>query len=465
MEQRFDPMTGEPIPQEETTEYANPSQQEQDYFGAMDQPVYVVPQMPQKSSKAVIGIVVAVVALVMILAGTTVALAAGGFFLSKPQKVARAIRNTFAEAPQFIKDLNFEEVNDMARNGDYTMDFEVWAKEFSVEGSFISMDKRKQLVGDLTTGEGFTADLEAEINEEELRVRIPLLSNDVFVYHYKEPVSEYMEQLLSQRGLTVEAWNQSLETLYSGSEQEADGSELTRRIGKELASLQWESVEKKSHVINGKSIQVQGYQVTVTRQDAEHIVQILDEYVLELNKAEDDTINAAFDTLYDACRDMPDVTCTFYVYKNKLASVFLEADNGYTCEWLIKGGDFCMQNMELIVSAGVGRTVSLQWDGKMRGAKEVYELSAYGMVLASFEYDTGSGRYELEVINDYLSVDGKLEKGKDQTGLTMNMGSDFSFGITYGKGAKPIELEGREKNMNEMSEEDWMDVMAGLDTF
>ena len=116
MEQRFDPMTGEPIPQEETTEYANPSQQEQDYFGAMDQPVYVVPQMPQKSSKAVIGIVVAVVALVMILAGTTVALAAGGFFLSKPQKVARAIRNTFAEAPQFIKDLNFEEVNDINEN-------------------------------------------------------------------------------------------------------------------------------------------------------------------------------------------------------------------------------------------------------------------------------------------------------------------------------------------------------------
>ena len=465
MEQRFDPMTGEPIPQEETTEYANPLQQEQDYFGAMDQPVYVVPQMPQKRSNAVIGIVVAVAALVLILAGSTVALAAGGFFLSKPQKVAKAIRNTFSEAPQFIKDLNFEEVNEMARNGNYTMDFEVQVKEASVEGSFISTDKKKQMVGDVTTGEGFTAGVEAEINEEELRIRMPVLSDDVFVYHYKAPANEYMEQLLSQSGLTIEEWNQALETLYSGSEQEADGRELTKRIGKELASLQWESVEKKSHTINGKSIQVQGYQVTVTRQDAEHIVQILDEYILELNKAENDSINDAFDTLYDACRNMPDVTCTFYVYKNKLASVFFETDNGYTCEWLIKGGDFCMQNMELIVSAGVGRTVSLQWDGKMRGAKEVYELSAYGMVLATFEYDTGSGRYELEVINDYLSVDGKLEKGKDKTGLTMNMGSDLYFGVTYRKGANPMELEGREKNINEMSEEDWMDVMAGLDTF
>lgn len=497
MEKRFDPMTGEPIvsdaPANEQMSGYQPMQEQSvmsdyqpmqkqavmsDYQSMqeqpgmsefqsdyMAQPAYVITQQPKKKKGALIGVICAVVALVVILGGALVVCAKNGVFLSKEKKVALAIKNTFEDAPQFMKDLSFAEWSDVKPDDNYTVDIEASMQDAAMELSVINTKSRKQLIGEIGY-QGVSTDVLMEINEEKVMVQVPIFSGDVFVYDYKDDhVSDFLKEALKEADLEPKDLNSALETLFIEGDVAEKDAELEQKFVEKCNELVWTDAEQKSFTIDGESRKAKGYELTITREDAGDFMEILGEYVRDSYEGDTEDLRESMDELYSLCRTMPDVTLAFYIYKNKLASIELETSDGFEMELLFKGGESRMQNMMLNCTSKEGTSLRFELEGSVNGTQEEYSIYAFGMEIGTIEYNTGNGRYTIHVAGNTLVVDGRIISEKDESGFTVNVGSELNMEVLYKKGAELEEIEGRERVINDMKEEDWMELFMNLDTF
>ena len=414
MEMRFDPMTGEPI---------NPQPQENAEQGA--------PYMPQtpvdapKKKNWIKGVAIAGGTVVVVVVA---AVAIKNAIIGKGGKVLLVTANTFKDTPTIIKESNLDSAAELIAKGKYTVttSFDVSGDGF--EGKFVSTPKEKQLSGKLDI-EGISADGVVGISDTELKAYIPLISDDTFVYNFKDDNQEgYLVDLIEDSGIDIEDVNNALRQVTSIEEKATDKS--TKQLGKDLLkefnSWDWEKADKKSCKIDGKTRKVKGYKVEVTGDEVESMVGILEDYYKDqlddMDYLKDfnldiDDIDDMFDDIYDLCGYMDDVDLEFYIYKNKLAAIYVD-DGSNTGEILFEGGDYRLQNVECNFENDYD-DISFEIAGSSKGSVENLEFILEGYTALEIEYDSKNG--DFTVGNDYFDVDGTLKKN----------GKGFDFSVDY----------------------------------
>ncbi len=414
MEMRFDPMTGEPI---------NTQPQENAEQGA--------PYMPQtpvdapKKKNWIKGVAIAGGTVVVVVVA---AVAIKNAIIGKGGKVLLVTANTFKDTPTIIKESNLDSAAELIAKGKYTVttSFDVSGDGF--EGKFVSTPKEKQLSGKLDI-EGISADGVVGISDTELKAYIPLISDDTFVYNFKDDNQEgYLVDLIEDSGIDIEDVNNALRQVTSIEEKATDKS--TKQLGKDLLkefnSWDWEKADKKSCKIDGKTRKVKGYKVEVTGDEVESMVGILEDYYKDqlddMDYLKDfnldiDDIDDMFDDIYDLCGYMDDVDLEFYIYKNKLAAIYVD-DGSNTGEILFEGGDYRLQNVECNFENDYD-DISFEIAGSSKGSVENLEFILEGYTALEIEYDSKNG--DFTVGNDYFDVDGTLKKN----------GKGFDFSVDY----------------------------------
>lgn len=470
MEMRFDPMTGEPInpqPQENDAQTQEAEAQKTDAQGinaGTQQPPYM-PQTPADAPKnknwikglAIAGGTVVVVAVA--------AVAVKNAMIGKGGKVIIAAANTFKDTPTIIKESNLASAAELLAKGKYTVtaSFDVSGDGF--EGKLVSTPKEKQLSGYLDI-DGISADGVVGISDTELKAYIPLISDDTYVYNFEDDNQEgYLVDLIEDSGIDIEDVNNALRQVTSIEEKAADKStrQLEKDLLKEFNSLNWEKADAKSCRVDGKTRKVKGYKVEVTGDDVESMVEILEDYYK--NQLDDmdylrdfnldvDDIEDMFDEIYDLCGYMDDVDLELYIYKNKLAAVYVD-DGSNTGEILFEGGDYRLQNVECSFENDYD-DISFEIAGSSKGSVENLEFIMDGDTVFELEYDSKSGDFTAG--NDYDYVDGSLKKN----------GKGFDFSVDYDElnlslsmtaDTKLEKYEGDEIDVTELDEDDIRDLV------
>ena len=266
MEMRFDPMTGEPInpqPQENGAQETGANTQEQTADAAQDvneyngQPPYM-PQTPADAPKKknwIKGIAIAGGTAVVVVVA---AVAVKNAMIGKGGKVLLATANTFKDTPTIIKESNLDSAAALLAKGKYTVNASFDVSGDGFEGKFVSTSKEKQLSGKLDI-EGISADGVVGISDTELKAYVPLISDDTFVYNFKDDNQEgYLVDLIEDSGIDIEDVNNALRQVTSIEEKATDKSakQLGKDLLKEFNSWDWKKAEKKSCKVDGKTRKV-----------------------------------------------------------------------------------------------------------------------------------------------------------------------------------------------------------------
>jgi hypothetical protein len=407
MEQKFDPMTGELIREADQPENVTPEQEvrfdpmtgqplQQIGFDPMTgQPVYGIPGQENQGSsfdgkrhtgKKKLPVVIAcVVVAVVAVAGVAAAAVTRGAFLSKPNKVLLAAKRTFTEQPQFMEDLGLDDMASILNSDKYTLDFSAeYSNSYegdgaSVEASYISTSKEKQLNGSVSVEGSPQIEVQTALTEESLKVCLPSLSDDVYVYNYKEGGGGYLKELLDESGVVdIEDVDQALASVFSQKTQKKQAKELQSIILGQIRDLDWSAEDTKSFKINGKSRKAKGYGTTISGDDVEDFLDAIYDYMEDNYEGDLSLVKRGWDDMTDEMEDMPETDCAFYIYKGKLAAIIMEMDDVGEMELLFKGGAFRMQNMELTFDIDGEGSYTVELEGETTKTKETYELSAEG---------------------------------------------------------------------------------------
>ena len=476
----FDPMTGEPIqkPVEEQTKVEtenhgfDPMTGEplvQIGFDPMTgEPVYGTrgssvpgPSAARKKSSAWVKVaagVVGVAAIAAILVSVVKAV-----IMDESETVALATVNTLCDAkPMILEDLNLKKMYRLIDSKKYTVAFSGEADDVRVEGKYISNSSARQLFGEISA-EGERIEGTALLTDSQLKLEIPKLTDDVLVYNYKEEADGYFADLLEDEDISLDDVSEALEKLYEQEAVESKGSGLSKVFTKQMKTWQWEKTDKKEIEVNGKSRKAKGYAVTITEDDAENMLDAIEDYCDEQYKEfMSEYGKDFFDEMNDEIDDFEDVDCKFYVYKNKLASVEIECDD-VEMNLYFKGGDFRMQNMEMEIDDG-SDSVTIELEGETSGKTETYKLRAERETLFELEYDSLNGEYEVELDPDSgygVKLKGEVNLNKNEYGFSLKAsdGDDSIKGEFSVSGATELKkMSGSEADLFNMSERELRDL-------
>ena len=430
-EMKFDPMTGQPIqPGAAAPVYNN------------------VPAGTKKKSKLsmVVGIVIALV----LVCGVAFAGVKNGVFLGKSGKVALAATNTFSDASHLTK--NLQGLYILATKN-YTMDVDVDVSgEGSIRASYANTSSEKQISGSVRVSDAGSVDFIAGIDAEKVKAQIPTLGDDVYVYNYTKEKTGYLADQLDED--TINGIDEICKTIYSNKEQKKQGQEIARIFKDQYKELKFKSVSKQSYEVNGKNRSCKGYQTTVTSDDMISLLDKLEDYAREqVGDVLDDQLDVrdTFDELRDMVEDMSDMDMTFYIYKNKLACIEMEAD-GDDVQLIFHGGDTRMQNMELLYNDDTQFEIKGETSGKIEESRFYVD----GEKVATLSYDYGKGEYELDLDGSYR-VDGTLKS--DRKGFTFTCDTDeISVEVNLSKGANIEKISGDTIDIGNASESELQDL-------
>ena len=287
--------------------------------------------------------VVAVAAIILIIG------ICSGAFLSRSNRILLAARNTIKDLPTVVENRN---AADIIASGKYTI---------GVKGA--------------VRGKDF----------------------DLLVYNYREEKDGYIVDLLGADG--VAAIDAALRELTSKEEQNGAAQEILSVIYDEYKTLDIKKAEKEEFIVDGSVRKCNGYEFTVTEDELLQVMdgvkEVYDAYyggaadALKLKLGDD------FSQLRDRACSMGDINVKVYVYQNKLAAVVAEAENSDTAfRLLFKGGEYRMQNLELLAEDLEGEHSMLELTGKAAGEEGVYEF-----LIDNGEHD----------INLVLSISGEVQ--------------------------------------------------------
>ena len=452
-EMKFDPMTGQPV--QAASQPTQPQMKFDPMTGQPVQaqtgataPVYDIPGGKKKKSKfaAAMGIVVALV----LVCGVAFAGVKSGAFLGKSGKVALATSNTFSETSHLTKSL---QGLDILATKNYTMDVDVdISGEGRISASYANTSSEKQISGSVRIQDAGSIDFIAGIDAEEVKAQIPTLGDDVYVYNYTKEKKGYLADQLDQDD--IDGIDEICKTIYSSKEQKKQGKEIAKIFTDQYKELKFKSASKQTFEVNGKDRSCKGYQTTVTSDDVTSLLDKLEDYTREqVGDMLDDQLDVRdmFDEYRDMFDDMPDMDMTFYIYKNKLACIELEAE-GDDVQLIFHGGDTRTQNMELLYND----KTQFEIKGETSGKVEESRIYVDGTKIATLSYDYGNGEYELDLGGSY-TVDGTLMS--DRKGFTFTCDADeISVEVNLSKGANLEQISGDTIDIGNASESELEDL-------
>ena len=297
-----------------------------------------------------------------------------GAFLSRSNRILLAARNTIKDLPTVVENRN---VADIIASGKYTIGVKGAVRGKDFDGTFKYKDTQLQAGGTISLFGRENLDFLANLDDEQLCASIPMLTDNLLVYNYKEEKDGYIVDLLGADG--VASIDAALRELTSKEEQNRAAQEILSVIYDEYKTLDIKKAEKEEFIVDGSVRKCNGYEFTVTEDE---LLQVMDGVkegydayyggaadALKLKLGDD------FSQLRDrACR-MGDINVKVYVYQNKLAAVVAEAENSDTAfPLLFKGGEYRMQNLELLAEDLEGEHSILELTGKAAGEEGGYEF-------------------------------------------------------------------------------------------
>ncbi len=420
---RFDPQTGQPVYQ---------------------QPMSPQPPVRNKSKKGLV-IGLSVGAAVVVIAAVVIVLIVSGVFLSTPDKVLRAFGNTF-ETPPLLEDLHTASV---FQSGAYHADVALSTDDLDLELTYNVTDSAKGLDAFVTISDGwFSAQIRgaAILDSEKLAVQIPTLGNDIYVYNYMQENTGYISEVLSEA--EIEYLNGQLKAMaLSGTKEEEFSAEAEKIFLSEFRNLSFSDAPERSFTVDGSERSCKGYQTVITRDNANHIIDQLEELYGDAG------------SLKKIVENMPDITAAFYIYKDQIACVTLMAE-GEEISVQFQGGDRPAQNMRIELDGEV-ITVSGYTDGGTEYSSVVYE----GEQISFWNYNASTGRVETEITDGYMdySMEATITKTRDAltiiindvkvNDLSLSQAVDFDCVISWEKGAEIVPFEGTAYDVGNMSEE------------
>ena len=453
-EMRFDPMTGEPLqvqPEVKQPEIKFDPMTGQPVQPGTQAPIYNAVSGIKKKNKLHFGIGVA--AVVVAVCGIAFAGIKSGLFLSKSGKVALATANTLNESTYLSKSLKGIS---LLNSKSCTMDVDVDFDGANVRATYAAKASEKQVSG--TVGVPYLGDVDfiAGIDSKEVKAQIPMLGNDVYVYNYTEEKDGYLTDQLDKRD--IESIDALCKMIYSNKDMKKQSEKLSDIFMDEYKELKFKSVAKESFEINGKQRKCKGYQTTLTEDMNQDLMDDLEDYCQEtLGDTAFDELELAyyFEESREESSNIEDTDVTFYIYKNKLASIRME-NSDTDMELIFHGGDTRMQNMEFLMD---GDTI-FEVTGETNGKVEESEFYYMGDRVATFEYDYGQGEYDLNIMNA-VRLDGKLQNDRDGFCFTFD-GDDVSVDLKIRKGADLEEFDGDEIDIGNASESELRSIFENL---
>ena len=297
-----------------------------------------------------------------------------GAFLSRSNRILLAARNTIKDLPTVVENRN---VADIIASGKYTIGVKGAVRGKDFDGTFKYKDTQLQAGGTISLFGRENLDFLANLDDEQLCASIPMLTDNLLVYNYKEEKDGYIVDLLGADG--VASIDAALRELTSKEEQNRAAQEILSVIYDEYKTLDIKKAEKEEFIVDGSVRKCNGYEFTVTEDE---LLQVMDGVkegydayyggaadALKLKLGDD------FSQLRDRACSMGDINVKVYVYQNKLAAVVAEAENSDTAfHLLFKGGEYRMQNLELLAEDLEGEHSILELTGKAAGEEGGYEF-------------------------------------------------------------------------------------------
>lgn len=422
-----------------------------------------LPQEPKPKKKLVpliIGISIFLVVAVAVLGVVVVS----RFFSNDKNKVIVAIANTF-EAPEIWKAFNS---NDIVTSDAYTIELGANIEGVILDLDYLQTRELQALNGSIGAAgvEGKT-DFYSVLDEEKLAAKLPFLDDKkLFVYYYRQENQGYLMDFLEESGIPSWTLNNYFIYLHEGAKApsaQVDYKELAESILETYNELKFEKIDKRSFDIDGKQVSCSGYQLRLTRQRIEEM--------LDQIKQAQGAMAASIQSLQDAVSYMEgeEVELRFYIHQKKLAAIQVTAD-GITEEIRFEGGARRTQNMSFYVDG----LKLLSVVGTTEGKKETTTLKIMGMELAHYSYDAGSGVIEaalsLEELYGIENIyfNGTVSSDKERPGITnisLKEGEEVILldgSILFSKGAEIEALQGEEFDLGNASVYDTMEYFGTL---
>ena len=294
--------------------------------------------------------------------------------MSRSNRILLAARNTIKDLPTVVENRN---VADIIASGKYTIGVKGAVRGKDFDGTFKYKDTQLQAGGTISLFGRENLDFLANLDDEQLCASIPMLTDNLLVYNYREEKDGYIVDLLGADG--VASIDAALRELTSKEEQNRAAQEILSVIYDEYKTLDIKKAEKEEFIVDGSVRKCNGYEFTVTEDELLQVMdgvkEVYDAYyggaadALKLKLGDD------FSQLRDRACSMGDINVKAYVYQNKLAAVVAEAENSDTAfHLLFKGGEYRMQNLELLAEDLEGEHSILELTGKAAGEEGGYEF-------------------------------------------------------------------------------------------
>ena len=426
----FDPMTGEPI---ETTP--------------------VQPEQPVPPTKKNWLLPVAIGGGVLLVVAVVVILIVSGIFTKPINQIAMATANTFDDAGGELGAI-FTEVSEIL------LDESTTSIEMDIDGDDLIIEccngkEEKQLNFTLDVSSAPALELSALLTDEKLKVKIPALTDLVFVYNYTEEPEGYAFEDFTDEDF--EMLNGSLESIYN-MEQNGEFSQAELKAVKDLLyTLEFEKIEKAEFEINGEYVDCKGYTTTLDEDFTEDLLNTYkDVYIAHMGEEYEDIIDEMIDELAHGYEEISDIEVDIYLYKKELAAIIITVD-GYETEILFKGGDFRAQNITIAFD---GEDI-VEVEGAINDTVEEKSIFVEDEEFFSYTYDSQSGDFECYFYDGYYEYEikdanitlknGQLTLSADEVSID---DLDAKMELTIQKGAKIKKISGEEFDFGNASVSD-----------
>ena len=449
----FDPMTGERIAQSGAPAF-DPMTGRQ-----------IVGNKPT-GKKKVLPIVLGIVGVALILVCGIFGLVASGVFSSNTGKVLSATRKT-AKNAEF---LGLEEIAEIVADNSYSVQSKMDISDQNVEITYSNTDKQKAV--DLSADISGFGNINGKmvLSENSLDIAIPFLTDKILHYNYKEKKYGAIADL--QNGDVADTLDAILNIMYTSGVQGKAEKNMEKATLEQMRNIKFEKTSNGSYEIDGKERKCKGYKTTLTDDDFEAYIDIMENYYREkfsdvdmdeyLKEMED-----AFDELKESVKDIDDLDITVYLYKGKLAAVNAKID---TTEMEIQFNNSKNPLQKITIPVNVGGVEDvLVWEGVENGSRIVYTVEVSGeeepFVLS---YDKKSGEFALE-IDDDLELEGSVKKKSGSITYTVDRMMvdgekiDIQGEYTISDKTEKITVSGDTFDIGNASEEELTDFLDDIE--
>ena len=418
-----------------------------------------------------IKIAIAAVAAVAVV-GIVAVQAAPRILLGKNYKVIQAVGNTF-ESNHLMDNMNSL---DILSSGKYTVNVDASVENVGVEAAFATnTSAQKASMEGKVSYRGEDIDMAAMIDDKQMLVSLPTLTDRTLKYSYIEEKDGYLIDMLEDEGIDVEPIDKTFESFFSKSSKKT-GEEVFRKASiKAVKALDFDKSDKRQISIDGKKRNCQGYTSEIDEDLICELCDIyedaFDEYLEEVGGADDlmKEMDADPSEIFDEIRDQAEYLegdLTIYIYKKRVAAAACEIDeNEVVLE--LHGGNTPWENTTLEVE---GREI-MALSGSVKDKVETVNLEVFDAEVFSYEYNYKNGELELAIgEDDEIELEGSVLKSRKNciykiSDLRVD-GSpvDMNGQITIQKGANLAKIsEDDIFDIGNASESDWEDLVESLD--